>query len=108
MSAGNQVLDKKIVVCVDHDLADLIPGFLEHRWTDVQTLLKAMGAGDYATIGKVGHQMKGIGGGYGFDALSEIGNGLEQAAHQGMIVEEVRKLLLKLVYYLAHVKVNYA
>ena len=106
-SPGRAPLDEKIVVHVDPDLADLIPGFLENRQKDVLTLQQALRTGDYATIGKLGHQMKGIGGGYGFDGLTDIGGALEQAAKQG-ILEEIRNLMQKLVDYLTHVEVSYA
>ena len=106
-SPGRAPLDEKIVVHVDPDLADLIPGFLENRQKDVQALQQALRTGDYATIGKLGHQMKGIGGGYGFDALSDIGCALEQAAKR-RIADEIRERLQELVDYLAHVVVSYA
>ena len=40
----------------------------------------ALRSEDYETIRTIGHQMKGSGGGYGFDAISDIGEAVERAA----------------------------
>jgi len=96
----------KIVISVDKDLEDLIPGFLENRRNDVQTMHKALAEQDYETIRRHGHSMKGVGGGYGFAAITEIGGRIEQAATAGdsaAIGEEVGKL----EYYLQHIAVVY-
>lgn len=69
----------RIIVMVDKDLEDLIPGFLENRRKDVDTLRTAVSRGDYETIRILGHTMKGDGGGYGFDTISDIGGALEEA-----------------------------
>ncbi len=70
----------KIIVRVDPDLEDLVPGFLENRQKDIQSVLEALTRNDYAAIAKIGHTMKGVGGGYGFDAITDIGRSVEQAA----------------------------
>lgn len=70
----------KIKIKIDTDLAALIPGFLEHRTADVQTILSALQAGDFNRIQTLGHQMKGAGAGYGFDRLTEIGGAIETEA----------------------------
>jgi HPt (histidine-containing phosphotransfer) domain-containing protein len=43
----------------------------------------ALEAGDLETARSLGHQMKGSGGGYGFDRLTEIGLAIETAAGDG-------------------------
>ncbi len=70
----------KILVHADPKFADLIPGFLQNRRLDVITMLGALDLGDFATVESLGHGMKGAGGSYGFDAITDIGTGLEQAA----------------------------
>ena len=77
-SDGNKVA--KVLVKVDPDLADLIPGFLENRRKDITAMLAALDRGDFETVRILGHSMKGAGGGYGFNAVTEIGAALEQAA----------------------------
>lgn len=71
---------EKIVVQVDADLEDLIPGYLQNRRQDVGAILQALGNQDFETIRILGHTMKGTGGGYGFDAITEMGRALETAA----------------------------
>jgi HPt (histidine-containing phosphotransfer) domain-containing protein len=70
----------KIFVRVDPDLADLIPGFLDNRRKDIAAMQEALKHGDFETVRVLGHSMKGAGGGYGFDAITDIGAALEEAA----------------------------
>ena len=72
--------DGKILVKVDPDLADLIPGFLENRRKDITAMQEALTRDDFETVRVLGHSMKGAGGGYGFDAITDIGAALEEAA----------------------------
>ncbi len=97
---------EKILVHVDKDLEALIPEFLENRRADVDAIGSAAGAEDYETVRVLGHSMKGSGGGYGFDELTEIGAGLEQAA-KAKDGAAIRAGLDKLVDYLARVEVVY-
>jgi histidine phosphotransfer protein HptB len=71
-----------IQVEISRDLEEIAPIFLENRKKDVGTLRVAASAKDFATLQTLGHRMKGDGGGYGFDTISEIGAGLENAAKQ--------------------------
>jgi HPt (histidine-containing phosphotransfer) domain-containing protein len=85
----------KIIVHVDPDIADLIPGFLENRHKDIKTMGEAVTQGDFETIQILGHSMKGAGGSYGFDAITDIGKSLEQAAmakDSGWIKKSVQDL----------------
>ena len=65
---------------IDKDLEDLIPDYLERRRTDILSIQNAAGAHDFETVRIIGHTMKGSGGGYGFDRITEIGGLLEEAA----------------------------
>jgi HPt (histidine-containing phosphotransfer) domain-containing protein len=69
----------KVTVYVDPDLAEIVPGFLENRRRDVQSLQTALQQDDLKTIRVLGHRMKGDGGGYGFETISAIGEALELA-----------------------------
>lgn len=106
MKNNNSNQGEKIIVHVDTDLEDLIPGFLENRRNDVKSMLEALNQGDYETIRILGHSMKGSGGGYGFDAITDIGASLEQSA-KGKNPEEIRKRVDELSTYLEHVEVRY-
>lgn len=97
---------EKIVVQVDADLEDLIPGYLESRRQDVETVLQALENQDFETIRIVGHTMKGTGGGYGFDAITGLGHSLEEAA-KGQNGEGIRQKAATLLAYLQSVEVVY-
>ncbi|SPP63058.1 Hpt domain-containing protein [Nitrospira lenta] len=71
---------ERITVYIDPDLEDIIPTFLANRQKDLQTLRTAIAAKDFETIGILGHRMRGDGGGYGFNAISDIGGIMELAA----------------------------
>ena len=60
--------------------ADLIPGFLQNCRQNVGAVLDALDRGDFETVESLGHGMKGAGGSYGFQEITDIGTGLEQAA----------------------------
>ncbi len=100
----NAPSEGKIIVKVDPDLADLIPGFLGNRRKDIAEMRQALYRADFETIRVLGHSMKGAGGGYGFDAITDIGAVLEHAA-KAKDPEEVRKTLCELASYLDRVEV---
>lgn len=97
---------EKIPVSIDADLADLIPGFLENRERDVARLKTQAANGAFSEARTVGHGMKGSGGGYGFDRISELGAQVETAAlaaDAGAILDAVAEL----EDYLARVEIRY-
>lgn len=111
MPAGNpdggvHVVDGKIVVKVDPDLEELIPGFLDNRTRDVVKLREALAGADLATVQSVGHSLKGVGGGYGFQRLSELGAEMEKAARAGNAAP-LADLINELADYLGRVVVEY-
>jgi HPt (histidine-containing phosphotransfer) domain-containing protein len=77
--AGTGLYDAHLIVHPEPDLADLVPVYMERRQRDVIGLEDALLMGDYQTIFMLGHSMKGSGGGYGFDGITEIGGRLEIA-----------------------------
>lgn len=96
--------DQKITVTVDADLEDLIPGFMDNRRKDLEKLRAAMTEVDFAGVQSIGHSLKGVGGGYGFHGLSEIGAGLENAA-KAKDQTSVAQLVGELSDYLARVDI---
>ncbi|MBK6660181.1 MAG: Hpt domain-containing protein [Proteobacteria bacterium] len=76
-------MTERIPVVIDPDLADLVPGFLNNRRRDVEKLQVLLEAGNFADIRMIGHSMKGAGGGYGFDPITDIGAAIERAALAG-------------------------
>ena len=91
---------------IDPGLEEIVPGFLENRRRDVQTLETALQQNDLNTIRVIGHRMKGDGGGYGFDVISTIGDGMEQAAAREDR-DAIRRHIVELIDFLARVTVVY-
>ncbi|MCC7122238.1 MAG: Hpt domain-containing protein [Gammaproteobacteria bacterium] len=96
-------MSDRIRVNIDPDIEDLIPGFLNNRRHDVEQIGAALIAGDFAKIRLLGHSMKGAGGGYGFDPITDYGGVLEQAALRED-VPRIERALADLADYLARVE----
>ena len=86
----------KILVSVDS----------ENRTKDVAALEQALSTENLSTLQSIGHSLKGVGGGYGFHGLSEIGAAIETAAKSGDSAA-VKKQVQALADYLARVEVSY-
>lgn len=97
---------EKIMVKVDKDLEDLIPGFMQRRRADVESLKASLSAGELDKIRITGHSMKGTGGGYGFDDLTQIGAELEKAA-VSRNADEISALVQRLEQYLDKVVIEF-
>ena len=82
-------------------LAARIPGFLHNRRQDVLTMRDALAQGDFETIERLGHGMSGIGASYGFQAITDIGAGIEEAARSGD-ADRLRTWIGELSGYLEH------
>jgi len=96
----------KIVVKIDPDLEELIPGYLQNRMKDVQDAQKALNKEDFESIQRMGHTMKGSGGGYGFDFISAIGLALEDGANEKK-PKKIQNSLQDLCDFLERVEVVY-
>ena len=107
MSMGqDNKAESRITVYIDPGLEEIVPGFLENRRRDVQKVETALGQDDLNTICVIGHRMRGDGGGYGLDAISRIGEGMEQAAAR-QDKAAIRRHLSDLVDFLARITVVY-
>jgi hypothetical protein len=95
-----------ITVYIDQGLEEIVPGFLENRRRDVQTLEASLQESNLAQIQLIGHRMRGDGGGYGFDAISLIGAALEQAAAREDR-DAIRRHTAELIDFLDRVTVVY-
>lgn len=103
-SNGN--IENAITLYIDQGLEEIVPGFLENRRRDVQTIETALQDSNLSQIQVIGHRMKGDGGGYGFEAISDLGAGLEQAAAREDR-DAIRRHTAKLIDFLARVHVVY-
>jgi len=95
-----------ILVRANPTLADLIPGFLQNRRHDVNAMLDALDGNDFAIVENLGHGMKGAGGSWGFQGITDIGAALERAA-ESADNEGSRKWVGELSRYLDRVEIVY-
>ena len=96
--------ESDVVTIDDPEIASLVPEFLEHRRSDVRSWRQALDANEFGVIQASAHKMKGTGRGYGFTAISRIGDDLEYAAHQ-QDRDRMRLLIDELDAYLSRVRV---
>ena len=95
-----------IRVRADPKLSDLIPEFLQNRRHDVTAMLSALDLGDYEVVQSLGHGMKGAGGSWGFQRITDIGAALEQMA--GIADNEgSREWVGELTRYLDRIEIVY-
>lgn len=97
---------QKITVSIDPDLKELIPAYLEKMKKNCTDILNALAQDDLNVALTFGHQMKGSGGGYGFEAISTYGNMIEEAAraHQK---DQIATISNELLNYLNNIEVVY-
>lgn len=91
-------------VRVADELRDLIPRFLEHRREELAQLRAAIARSDFEEARRIGHILKGAGGGYGFDEITRLGAEIERLAARG---EDVRGPVDELAEYLDAVEVRF-
>jgi HPt (histidine-containing phosphotransfer) domain-containing protein len=80
MHASQPEPTDQLTVEISRDLEGIVPIFLVNREKDVRTLRDALVKQDFRTVQTLGHRMKGDGGGFGFDRITEIGAAMERAA----------------------------
>ena len=61
-------------------LEALVPAFLEDRRKELDALLAAVGANDFAAMRRIARRMKDAGNPYGFAAISLISDDIDRAA----------------------------
>jgi len=67
-------------VRVPAELRALMPRFLANRRADLDDLRSAAARADFATARRIGHMLKGAGGGYGLAELTRLGDEMERRA----------------------------
>ncbi len=88
---------------VNHKLADRIPAYLQNCKQNVITMLDALDRVDFETVTILGHNMRGSGRAFGFQAITDIGGALQQAA-ESTDTDASRKLVGELSSYLHSVE----
>ena len=96
--------DKKVYI--DEDLKAIIPQFFRNREDDIENIKEFLAEDNYEEIRIIGHSMKGSGGGYGFDYITEIGKKIEDSAVEKN-EDRIRDSIKKLEEYIQNVTIVY-
>ena len=68
------------VVHIERAFEPLMPRFMANRKKEIVTMRQALTGNDLETVRSVAHGMRGVGGSYGFDRITELAATIEQAA----------------------------
>jgi HPt (histidine-containing phosphotransfer) domain-containing protein len=93
-----------ILVRAESKFADRIPAYLQNCRQNGVAMLDALDRVDFETVKFLGHQMRGSGGAFGFQAITDIGAELQQAA-ESADTGASRKWVGELSNYLDRVKI---
>ncbi len=95
-----------IKVEVDSILEPIVPEFLDNRKNDCELIQQLLTRNEFEEIRILGHRMKGAGGSYGFDQISELGEIMENASLKADR-KTIRSVAQRLADYLERVTVVY-
>ena len=95
-----------IVIRLDSEMQAIVPKYLANRSSDCVSLRDQANTQAFADAKRLGHNMKGTGGGYGFEEVSRLGDLIEIAAIAGD-ADRIRTLADELAGYLTRVTVVY-
>lgn len=82
-------------VCLDPSVEDLIPGFLKKVYSDMHAINTLVDQAEYEQVAVLAQKIKGDGGSYGFEKLTEFGRMIETAARKtdpDAIIDTVKRL----------------
>jgi HPt (histidine-containing phosphotransfer) domain-containing protein len=96
--------DDTILIRANSVSGRLLPAFLARRVRDLALIKEALPRNEFSAIERLGHNLKGIGRSYGFDAISDIGAVIEDACRR-RDAEEVRSQAAALARYLQRVRI---
>lgn len=77
----------------DPEMQPLIGEFLAELGERLSRMQRLAAAGDHEGLGRLAHQLKGAGGGYGYPAITAAAAGLETAARGEHPAEQVAAAL---------------
>ena len=73
----------KQVIKIDADLEELFPVYLKSKRDELARIPLLLETGDLDAVRVIGHKMRGSGGGYGLDFLTDLGERMENSASAG-------------------------
>ena len=93
-----------ILVRANPKFADRIPAYRQNCRQNVIAMLDALDRVDFETVKFLGHQMRGSGGAFGFQGITDIGAAIQQAA-ESADTDASRKWVGELSSYLDRVEI---
>lgn len=96
----------RIRVEISQELEQLVSEYLEARRRECAAIEQLLHSCNVEEIRWMGHHMKGSGGSFGFDDISEIGEALENAAQESDVAG-IRSAADRLERYLERVAVKF-
>jgi HPt (histidine-containing phosphotransfer) domain-containing protein len=93
-------MEDNIIVEIEADIADLVPGFLENRKKNIEEIEGYLISKDFEQITSIAHKIKGSSRLYGFQELADISSNLEQSGKD--------KNFDKIIKYFEDLKNNFA
>ncbi len=81
-SREERLQNQEVVLPPNPHIAARIPVFLQNRRRDILSMVEALTRGDLDTVRRLGHNMRGTGTSYGFQAITDIGAAIEQEAER--------------------------
>jgi HPt (histidine-containing phosphotransfer) domain-containing protein len=93
-----------MTVRIESDFEPLLTKFMANRKKETVTMRDALAQQDFDTVRKVAHGMKGAGGSYGFDRITEMAAVIEQSA-KVQAAAAIESELEQLMFYLEHVRI---
>lgn len=97
---------EKIKVQVSKDIEVLIPRYLDRRHKEIEKFRTLLAAQDYETLRVDGHSLKGSGGGYGFQMLTDIGARIEKGA-KAQDVAAIEAAIAEYADYMQRLEVSF-
>ncbi len=104
---GKVLKDERIIVQIDADLEELVPDLFEEIYEELENMKRALGSGDFNTLHRLGHGLKGAAGNYTFKDLAAHFLQIEKAAkhsdvgaaeiHIGVVEDYLKRIEIKYV-----------
>ena len=94
------------VALVPEYLESLISGYTKNRRADIIRIRQLVQTGEFEEAQRLAHSMKGSGGGYGFQKISELGASMEIAA-KSLDGNKILSGIDELEKYLDTVRIEY-
>ena len=93
-------------IAIDRDLENLIPEYILSIRSNIVRIQKMLEVNDMESIRTMGHNMKGSGGGYGFNKITDIGLLIEDGA-KANDASAIRSGLKLLEHYLDNISIEF-